>query len=81
MTECKYCDFAKEYEFWSVKASTNSFDGGYTTCTLVKATKDDNSGDKIERIKEGCYYLEIDGEVTGYAEINYCPICGRELGD
>lgn len=81
MTECKYCDFAQGYGIWSVKSSTDSFDGGYTICTLVEATRDDNSGDKIEHIKKGHYYLEIVGEATGYAEINYCPICGRKLGD
>lgn len=52
MTECKYCDFAQEYGIWSVKSSTDSFDGGYTICTLVEATRDDNSGDKIEHIKK-----------------------------
>lgn len=80
MTECNYCDFAKEYEFCSVKSSTDSFDGVYTICTLVKATKDDNSGDKTEHIKKGCCYLEIDGEVTAYVQINYCPMCNRKLG-
>jgi len=27
------------------------------------------------------YYLEIDGEIDTYSEINFCPMCGRKLND
>ncbi|WP_260153899.1 hypothetical protein [Latilactobacillus curvatus] len=60
--------------------STEQLDDQFVDILIVKRVGYDRNEDNLEM---GKYYLETtDSEMyTGYIEINYCPMCGRKLGD
>lgn len=88
MTECKYCDCVLPVgrhvaldSFETVRMeSTKQLEDWFADIIIVKCVGYDRSEDYLEI---GKHYLGItDSErYTGYIEINYCPICGRKLGD
>jgi len=79
---CKYCDFKGEIINPSIAKSSESLSQG---TTVVKVVNDYFY--ESEYLKTGHTYIEItkyddiDGEYEEYIEINYCPMCGRGLGD
>lgn len=88
MTECKYCDCVLPVgrhvaldSFRTVRMeSTKQLDDWFIDILIVKCVGYDCNEDYLEI---GKYYLETtDSEMyIGYIEINYCPMCGRKLGD
>ncbi|WCZ54999.1 hypothetical protein [Latilactobacillus phage TMW 1.2272 P1] len=60
--------------------STEQIDDQFVGILIVKHVGYDRNEDYLEI---GKYYLEItDSEMyIGYIEVNYCPVCGRKLGD
>ena len=88
MTECKYCDCALPVgrhvaldSFRTVRMeSTKQLDDRFVDILIVKCVGYDRNEEYLEM---GKYYLEItDSEMyQGYTAINYCPMCGRKLGD
>ena len=88
MTECKYCDcvlpvgrHVNPESFRTVRMeSTKQIDDQFVDILIVKCVGYDRNEDYLEMDK---YYLEkIDSDMyQGFTAINYCPMCGRELGD
>lgn len=88
MTECKYCDcvlpvgrHVNPESFRTVRMeSTKQIDDQFVDILIVKCVGYDRNEDYLEIDK---YYLEtIDSDMyQGFTAINYCPICGRKLGD
>lgn len=88
MTECKYCDWALPVgrhvaldSFRTVRMeSTKQLDDRFVDILIVKCVGYDRNEDYLEM---GKYYLETtDSDMyTGYIEINYCPMCNRNLGE
>ncbi|WP_308902672.1 hypothetical protein [Latilactobacillus curvatus] len=88
MTECKYCDCVLPVgrhvaldSFRTVRMkSTKQLEDWFADILIVKCVGYDRNEDYLEM---GKYYLEItDSEMyQGYTAINYCLMCGRELGD
>lgn len=88
MTKCKYCDcvlpIGRHVTLDSFKIvrmeSTKQLEDWFADILIVKCVGYDRNEDYLEI---GKHYLEItDSEMyIGYIEINYCPMCGRKLGD
>jgi len=60
--------------------STKQLEDWFADILIVKCVGYDRNEDYLEI---GKHYLEItDSEMyQGYTAINYCPMCGRKLGD
>ena len=60
--------------------STKQLDDRFVDILIVKCVGYDRNEDYLVM---GKYYLEItDSDMyQGYTAINYCPMCGRKLGD
>jgi len=72
---CKYCDTLHEHGESTFTFTGNDFGNYPVSCGIIKPKEDDD----VFNIKAGTYYLEVDGEDTVFAKINYCPVCGRKL--
>ncbi|CAJ1186346.1 hypothetical protein CPEBRM1_ABPJDJAI_00882 [Companilactobacillus paralimentarius] len=80
---CEYCDAKEKDDSFSLNYSTESFYGGWCSASIIYTGKDINGQYGIEDqvLKPNTYYLAADGDASGYTKINYCPMCGRKLGD
>lgn len=82
---CKYCDYitdSEEYDIQDLIASkfkVNGVDLGELGVDLIPSYKDYSSGRKIGTVRLYIRPTNYDYETQGQIEINFCPMCGKDL--
>ncbi len=74
---CKYCEQGNKthisgayFDVMLTKSTESNIRYCKPKCFILKCEKDEKAGLMLESY-EGC----------GYIDINYCPMCGRKLGE
>lgn len=82
---CKYCDYIIEPEKNDAvdlvvsRFKANGVDLGELGVDLIPSYKDYSSGRKIGTVRLYIRPTNYDYETQGQIEINFCPMCGKDL--